>query len=233
MVIGISGSIGSGKDEVGRIITENLKGYEIKKFAGAVKEIASMLIGCDVSMFEDRDFKDTKLGGEWDRWKLICKDFANAQGLNSSFYSIDYFSTGKEAKDVANASGMISYNIEKVSMTPRLLLQLLGTEAGRDLIHPDIWINTLFKDYTPDSRWVITDVRFPNEKKKIEDHAGTTIHVVRPCPICNGLNFHKMDCGLVDDHISEQSLEDTSFDYVIFNTSDIEHLEYEVISILD
>ena len=32
-------------------------------------------------------------------------------------------------------------------LTPRKLLQLLGTEAGRQIIHPNIWVNALFADY--------------------------------------------------------------------------------------
>lgn len=233
MVIGISGDIGSGKDEAGRIITESLKGYEIKKFASALKEVVSLLVGCNVSLLEDRDFKNRPLGSEWDKWRLVGKDFANAQGLNSSFYSVDYFSTGKEAKDVAKASGMISYAIEKVSMTPRLMMQLLGTEVGRDLFHPNIWVNALFKDYTSSSKWVITDVRFPNEKVAVENYGGMTIHIVRPCVSCHGLGFHKMDCGRVDEHISEHSLDDVCFDKVIFNTGDLDYLKYEVLSALD
>ena len=34
-----------------------------------------------------------------------------------------------------------------VKLTPRKLLQLLGTDCGRDIIHPNIWVNALFADY--------------------------------------------------------------------------------------
>ena len=86
-------------------------------------------------------------------------------------------------------------------LTPRKLLQLLGTEAGRQIIHPNIWVNALFADYVCDDcgqkecptdeedtgqmihrsfpNWIITDVRFPNEAKAIKDRGGIVIKLNR------------------------------------------------------
>jgi hypothetical protein len=68
-----------------------------------------------------------------------------------------------------------------VKLTPRLILQLLGTEGGRKIIHPDIWVNALFSDYShKNSKWIITDLRFPeNEGQAIKDRKGLTIGVKR------------------------------------------------------
>lgn len=89
MVIGINGKISSGKDTVGKIIqylvaNENLpkdmhyqsleeldhaveaySNFEIKKFAGKLKTIASMLTGIPVEKFEDQEFKKTNLPEHW------------------------------------------------------------------------------------------------------------------------------------------------------------------------
>jgi len=48
-------------------------------------------------------------------------------------------------------------------MTPRKALQLMGTEAGRDIFHPNVWLYSLEKRLDENYNYVITDVRFPNE----------------------------------------------------------------------
>ncbi len=36
-------------------------------------------------------------------------------------------------------------------LTPRKLLQLLGTECGREILHPNIWVNALISGYIKSS----------------------------------------------------------------------------------
>lgn len=96
-IIGVSGKIGSGKDTVGKVIqylsseaykkrersfelfqrghtnldafgTHYYSPWEIKKFAGKLKEVASLLTGIPVNDFEDQDFKKTDLPEEWSTW---------------------------------------------------------------------------------------------------------------------------------------------------------------------
>ena len=62
--------------------------------------------------------------------------------------------------------------------SPRLALQLLGTEAGRDVFHKDIWVNSLLKRAGSDNV-VITDVRFKNEIKFIQKNKGIVVRVKR------------------------------------------------------
>ena len=106
-------------------------------------------------------------------------------------------------------------------LTPRKLLQLIGTEAGREIIHPNIWVNALFADYEKVMRtnanrqpelfnypnWIITDVRFPNEAQAIKDRGGILISIERPQLIERDF-----------EHLSETALDDyDGFDYVINN----------------
>lgn len=68
-------------------------------------------------------------------------------------------------------------------VTPRKMLQLMGTEAGRDVFDYDIWINATFREIErydaliPD--WVITDVRFPNEMNAVKKAGGIVIRISR------------------------------------------------------
>lgn len=68
--------------------------------------------------------------------------------------------------------------------TPRLALQLMGTEVGRNVFHPDFWVikakhqmhNLMLEGQ---EHFVITDVRFPNEMKMIQSEGGILIEVRR------------------------------------------------------
>lgn len=69
--------------------------------------------------------------------------------------------------------------------TPRFAMQTLGTEWGRQLIDPDLWINA-WRRKVEDMRWQISrrvvadDVRFPNEIDAIHDLGGLVIRIDRP-----------------------------------------------------
>lgn len=109
--------------------------------------------------------------------------------------------------------------------TPRLLLQNMGTQIGRQIIHPNIWVNALMSDYKLYNgivypNWIVTDVRFPNEVEAIKDKGGIIIRVNRPLIIS-------------DNHKSEAALDNyKDFDYVIDNEGTIEELVEKVSNIL-
>jgi len=77
------------------------------------------------------------------------------------------------------------------SITPRLILQKIGTELGRGL-HPDLWVNASFADFKKFKKevdnseeyeypcWIFTDVRFPNEANAIVERGGIVLRVFRP-----------------------------------------------------
>jgi dephospho-CoA kinase len=169
-LIGISGKLGSGKDTVGKIIQyltldkevfsmdtadivadldyngycANKSDWKIKKFADKLKDITCLLIGCNREQLEDREFKEKELGEEWNKYEV------NYQYKYDSFS--EYYSTLEEANNVIEIKSregdffLISEPTE-IRMNPRLLMQLIGTECGRDILHPSLWINSLFSDY--------------------------------------------------------------------------------------
>ena len=170
------------------LVDRNSK-YQIKKYADKLKDIVCLLIGCTREQLEDREFKEKELGEEW--W------YYKGEQTNRLFpYNTPYEANKK---------------LPLIKLTPRLLLQLLGTECGREIIHPNIWVNALFskyegKDYIkyngikyycnieedflskgvenfklikPSSNWIITDVRFPDEVKAIQDRGGIVIRLER------------------------------------------------------
>ena len=67
--------------------------------------------------------------------------------------------------------------------TPRMALQLMGTEAGRDVFHSDIWVISLL-NRAKGRNVVVTDVRFQNEIMYIQRNKGIILRVKRgPEPI--------------------------------------------------
>jgi|SRR5579883_2076446 len=67
--------------------------------------------------------------------------------------------------------------------SPRYAMQTFGTEWGRNLIHPDIWIELWRRKVSslPDNIPVVCDdVRFPNEADAIHSLGGVIVRISRP-----------------------------------------------------
>lgn len=71
-------------------------------------------------------------------------------------------------------SDKFGYNV-----TPRLMLQKMGTEAGREVFHDEIWIHTVAKRMNDHEHVVIPDVRFANEIDFIRKSGGFIVQVNR------------------------------------------------------
>ena len=166
-LIGINGLKGSGKDLVCKMIQQQLPdmNYENKKFAGKLKEMATVLTG--ITDWEDRDKRDELI--PW------------------------------------------------LDMTRRKFLQKFGTEAMRDNIHSEVWVNALMSQYKVRKRismfgphkigypkWIVTDVRFRNEAEAIKNAGGIVINIDRNLP-------------QEDLHASETALLGYDFDFIIPN----------------
>jgi ABC-type oligopeptide transport system ATPase subunit len=63
-------------------------------------------------------------------------------------------------------------------ITPRMILQMIGTEFGRDMLGENIWIESLRKR-SENKNIVISDVRFVNEAENIKNSGGILIRIKR------------------------------------------------------
>ena len=88
-------------------------------------------------------------------------------------------------------------------LTPRHLMQTAGSEWGRDRIHPELWVRSLFARLPAGG--LVPDVRFANEAHAIHRRGGVVIRVNRP-----GHGAH-------DTRASEQSLPDELVDIEVSN----------------
>lgn len=232
-LFGLSAQLQNGKDTVADLIIK-LTGKEIKldsdiidtkiisdwktrRFAGKLKQMSAILLGCDVRDFEDINFKNKALGEEWRRWFIIDENTIDG-GFDGRV--TPFFSNAEEVKEyVKQKEWDWLDDVEPTSeiLTPRLVLQLLGTEGGRDVIHPNIWVNATLGDLKEDDHIIVTDVRFPNEVEGIKRKGGKVIKIIRPSVVSTST------------HPSETSLNNyTDWDYVIVNDGTLEDLEAKV-----
>ena len=97
----------------------------------------------------------------------------------------------------------------------RVFLQHLGV-AVREHVAEDAWVQACLRQVQPDRRYVITDVRFPNEAEAIKALGGVIVRVHRP------------GVGAVNAHHSETALDGWAFDAHVFNDGDLEHYRARV-----
>lgn len=116
--------------------------------------------------------------------------------------------------------------IPYLGVTPRYLMQTLGTEWGRNLIQPNIWVDTLFEyvDGVVDDVdfATITDVRFLNEIESVKKRNGILVKVQRDEVDNNG-----------DSHLSETELDYfADWDYIIDNNGTLADLQNSASTLL-
>lgn len=107
-----------------------------------------------------------------------------------------------------------------LGVSPRELLQTLGTEWGREMIHENLWIvialNKIAELAEAGGKVVVTDVRFDNEAAALRRVGGSVWQVNRPC---------ETSCGRKErNHSSENGVSPKLVDAVINNDTTIYRL---------
>jgi len=140
----IIGPMASGKTSAANHLVEKF-GFKCISLAGPIKDMESKIDNA-VGI---ADFTD-----------IIFPHFSGIREFGDSHIS-KMVKVLQEAKE-----------IEREEPKPRKRLQFIGTEGGRQRIHPDIWIkilrNTINKSPS-NTQWVIDDVRFINEFNSLND----------------------------------------------------------------
>lgn len=262
MIIGISGKKQSGKSTTGEIIHQllcpeyyrKIQGYnfvypswKFKSFADPIKQCASLILGIPVRDFEKEEIKSSYLPVQWNKWQV------NLEGWEDYYFStkeecvqqfqqyhvgemlfIDVFENPEEFNN------LIKKHIKEVQITVRQFLQWFGTDACRNNVHENVWVNALMNKYKlelsegwvptyndPDNincyppaepiypNWIISDVRFQNEIEAIKDKGGIILRIER-------------NTGIKDFHPSEVALDSYNFEHVIDNNGTIYELREKI-----
>lgn len=200
-LIGISGKIGSGKDTTAELI-QLVTLYGLN-YTDELKNVAPRLL-------DDPELKQYTLQNN--TWK-IAKYAENLKVIASLLTGIP------REKFEDQEFKKTHLGPEWNNITVRTFLQTLGTNALRDNMNENVWVNSLFGNFEPTSHWLVTDTRFPNEADAIKERGGIVVRI------------HRGDS--VDAHESETALDDYDFDYVIHNTGSKEELLEEVVKFVN
>lgn len=138
-----------------------------------------------------------------------------------------------------------SQQLSMPNFTPRHALQIMGTDVLRNNFHQDMWFLTLRNRIrkNPDQPVVISDVRFPNEIKFIQDQGGILIKVNRgPAPVWyetavmankgNSIAKDIMEKTYSSAHLSEWAWVGSKIEYEVNNDAHVGHLHNQVRDII-
>jgi hypothetical protein len=133
-------------------------------------------------------------------------------------------------------------------VTPRLVLQLFGTDCMRNGFYDGVWVSLVKQQIvnSPDTNFVIPDTRFQNEIQMVTDVGGQVWWVRRgPKPDWWGTavainhsgtptSNHSMRVVFPEVHESEWrwAMPDTYFDEIIENNASVEQLQKQIKNLL-
>lgn len=191
-IIGLCGFAQSGKDTVGKYLVDN-HDYKRLSFADALRAGLYQLnpIVTSETKYYSRGF-----------WEWLERQPLRQETIV------------KRVQDLVDELG---WDVAKVQYPEiRTLMQKYGTEAGRDIHGQDCWTNIIKReiDSFPAQKFVITDVRFPNELEVLDSLGAVVVKVKR-----EGVTS-------VNGHISDKDLDNVK--YFIHNNGTLEHLYKQV-----
>ena len=155
MVIGLAGRMRSGKSELAKVCEQY--GYERLYFALPLKQLCADILKISIDDLNKAKVEKTEIGVtiEKDICELISKE------TDIPFDTVMEICNGVKIRDV------------------RHMLQFIGTDLIRKY-NTDWHVNKIRAMIDKDKNYVIDDVRFPNEKKMIEELEGECWFIVRP-----------------------------------------------------
>lgn len=139
----------------------------------------------------------------------MARAFLDSMGFNKS--EIEQMVEGKLKEQVIPGF---------LSVTPRMVMQTIGLEWGREAIDLDVWVNTAKRKIetlmSQGYSVIIDDMRFLNEFLMVKEIGGTTVRLTRASAP-----------KLAGNHASEGALDNEEFDHYISNDGDLEELYFK------
>jgi hypothetical protein len=159
---------------------------------------------------------------------------------------VDLDDDGVAALRYQQLHAQVGYVEAKKNPEVRRLLQVLGTEVGREMIDQQVWVNIakrkIQEHWDAGRNVVITAIRFPNEIDMVLNLGGYTVWVERPAESRSeglagyeGVPGHSMTLkahteapgasqSTLQTHASETSVSEEDFEFTLVNDSDLENL---------
>lgn len=159
------------------------------------------------------------------------KDTAGAALISQGYHQIAFAGALKAmlaslykymSIDPETAEKMINGDLKEMPVSElggkstRYAMQTLGTEWGRMCVDKDIWINIAIQKAIQFGKAVITDVRFCNEARAIQDAGGIVVRIYRKAN------------DIEDYHVSEIELDNVEPDFTIYNDLTLDVLRKKI-----
>lgn len=161
MLIGISGKIGSGKNEVADMLSYML----FRKETGTFEEFQ-----------KQQYYRNQYLAnGMYDR----AEDFLpNIHSFANNLKRCTAICTGIDYHSLENRAQKAS-EIPWLGLTHRQLLQRFA-EAIRGQINENFWVESMLATYQNSETWIISDLRYRNEAEALKERGAILARIHRP-----------------------------------------------------
>lgn len=119
----------------------------------------------------------------------------------------------------------VGWDVAKEYNEVRRILQVVGTELGREILGEDCWLDIAFRKASmSDEQIVFSDVRFLNEAEAISRENGYVIEVIR-----HGTGL----AGARGSHASETQSAEIKPDFIISNNGSLNDLRSRVLTTMN
>ena len=238
-IIGISGKAGSGKDTVAEYLVEK-HGYMKISFADPLKRFAASVFGYNAQqLWGPSEFRNAEESMLEDGWYDARKNLEKHGKLWLTEIQLER----KKRAEIDEQYVQLLHWFDGLqrdypsAISPRVVLQTLGTEFGRHVLGKEVWVEYMIyvadkvlepgHTYTPVSGLsssptptgvIVSDLRFLNEIKAINLVGGKIIKITRS---------DAGDTPGVENHASEKEQEQFSaenFDFLLNNEGSLDDL---------
>lgn len=138
-----------------------------------------------------------------------------AERFNLPMHTVNFGTWRNEPRDFLGRKWQYSGDAPPFSL--RSWMQWLGTEVGRTIGGPDVWVNAMWKSYMENDhpkRMVVCDARFDNEAASFWARGGDVLHISRPSAAQvlahaseAGIKEEYWSCNVVNDGTVEEFLQ--------------------------
>lgn len=239
VIIGLYGEAGAGKDQFALFASNWADDHRLIchrfSFAQPIYDLAAVIFGTTVEMLGERSQKEIPV------WRTVtqtalesARDLWETYGLNDyadfayvwPIFEEKYFGD-RRTRPLHLIEGDEIYSI---LISAREILQLLGTELGRNMLHKEVWPRTLQKQLLIAGGEVniITDVRFDNEAYFIHEIRGMKDSII--VEVSSPKSQFKIKTG----HASESGISKNLINQTFHNTFEgLEKMKKDVYEFLD
>ncbi len=203
ILIGLTAFAKSGKTTVANLLKE--RGFKEVILAGKLKDVSAKVFNVPRDHFDDQNMKESPF-------------------IEPKEITVD------NMVEILNAYGLTLFHLKMTAhvhvgvklMSPRHIAQYVGTEILRAL-DSDIHIKTAVESLDKDGKYVMSDVRFPNEANYIKKSNGTLIGIRRDSVFPEDITkVHESESHIMN--LLSQT------DKLILNNSTLNDFEQQVVS---